>query len=192
MGKIYREKQRKLSKKKDADRELLAKYEKVVELTHSHIEECESLEKKRFTERNQSNKNELMNGAATKKSLYIDPNETELEDIDSVEVTQALQAFEEKNAQIDDVVDDIQEDVYVLKGLAKDMNEEVDRQNIMLDEVNNKVQKNLDHTKKINKKMKGILKKVRGGDRFIVDLILIIVVLAIVGAVVNQVVKVAK
>eukprot|EP00003_Mantamonas_plastica_P025843 TRINITY_DN514_c0_g1_i5.p1 TRINITY_DN514_c0_g1~~TRINITY_DN514_c0_g1_i5.p1 ORF type:complete len:134 (-),score=67.61 TRINITY_DN514_c0_g1_i5:125-526(-) len=133
-----------------------------------------------------------MNGAATKKSLYIDPNETELEDIDSVEVTQALQAFEEKNAQIDDVVDDIQEDVYVLKGLAKDMNEEVDRQNIMLDEVNNKVQKNLDHTKKINKKMKGILKKVRGGDRFIVDLILIIVVLAIVGAVVNQVVKVAK
>ncbi|GJP37189.1 hypothetical protein CLOM_g21625 [Closterium sp. NIES-68] len=66
-----------------------------------------------------------------------------------------------------------------LRHLAQDMNEEMDRQEPMLEAVENKVNSTTQTLKNNNKRLKEILTEVRSPRKFCIDLILILVLLGI-------------
>ena len=66
-----------------------------------------------------------------------------------------------------------------LQGMAQGMNDEITKQNKMLDEVEIAVDKTNEHMEKVQKKMNEALKKTRGGDKFCMDMVLIFIIVAV-------------
>ena len=66
-----------------------------------------------------------------------------------------------------------------LQGMAQGMNDEIQKQNKMLDEVETAVNKTNEHMKKTQEKMHETLKKTRGGDKFCMDMVLIFIIVAV-------------
>jgi TRAP-type uncharacterized transport system fused permease subunit len=65
--------------------------------------------------------------------------------------------------------------------------QELTLQTAMLNEIETKVDNSNEHLLKINRKMKKTLEKVKSGDRFVVNFILLLVLLGIVGGIYTMV-----
>lgn len=166
--------------------------QEVVDLVFKHIEECEALEKKRFTSKATDNRIELFSsmgrGFGAGGSNQVGPvsraPETELPDIETQE---GLQQLRVKDQAIDKELEQVSAGVQDLKNIALDMRDEVQMQTAMVDEITNKVDKANVHLNNLNKRMKQTLQQTRSADRFILDIILVVILLGVVGYIISMV-----
>ncbi|KAK4483156.1 hypothetical protein RD792_010336 [Penstemon davidsonii] len=84
-----------------------------------------------------------------------------------------------KNINFDSGLDVISEGLDLLKNLAKDMNEELDRQVPLVDEIETKVDKSSAELRNTNVRLKTTLTKVRSSQNFCIDIILLCIILGI-------------
>eukprot|EP00743_Colponemidia_sp_Colp-15_P007957 GILK01008618.1.p1 GENE.GILK01008618.1~~GILK01008618.1.p1 ORF type:complete len:307 (-),score=56.54 GILK01008618.1:97-951(-) len=93
----------------------------------------------------------------------------------------ALERFRDNDVIIEQELDEISRGVRHLGEIAKAINETVDKQHYMIDELDHKTERTTDHLVNINKRMKKTLEEIRAADKFIVDIVLIVIFLALVG-----------
>lgn len=190
------------SKGKEKANEQADRQQETVELVFLHIEECELLEKKRYTSKNSEARVELFAGlgnnmtptytsctaAATGSCVggAAFSRGMDLPDIDA-ETQQGLQVLDRKNEAIDQQLEVVSEGVHELKSIALHMRDEVKVQNAMVDEITHKVESASSQLGNLNKKMKKTLAQTRSADRFCLDFILVVILLAIVGYIISMV-----
>lgn len=92
---------------------------------------------------------------------------------------QGLLQIEKNQQEVDQILEMISAGIDDLQGMAQGMNDEISKQNKMLDEVETAVDKTNEHMEKVQKKMNETLKKTRGGDKFCMDMVLIFVIIAV-------------
>ncbi|KAI3634196.1 hypothetical protein MIR68_007800 [Amoeboaphelidium protococcarum] len=171
--------------------EIVKQREETVQLVLKHIEEIETMEKKRYTDKTSADRAALFDGAASAKLDFVAFDskpagkaafQTNLPDIDDdPEVGAGLQLLQENNRAIDQDLDTIRQNVGVLKEIAINMDQEIQKQNAMLDVIDTKVDKAQVHLDKVNMKMKQALDGVMKGDKFLVNCILLCVLLSLAG-----------
>ncbi|KXS20174.1 hypothetical protein M427DRAFT_94601 [Gonapodya prolifera JEL478] len=193
-------------RKKDAAAQQRASERKeIVDLVFKHIEECETLEKKRFNDKVSGERVTLMTGAGAgaitggsripasgstgpagdgnggpRSDPFLD---SDLPDIDVAEDLKMIQA---NNALIDKELDQMQVGITVLKNMAQGMGEELDKQNEMLDTIDTKVDKANEKLDNINVKMKNTLDKVMKGDRFMLNCVMLCILLSLAAFVASR------
>ena len=94
---------------------------------------------------------------------------------------QFIQESIERDKILDEKLDVIKQGVMQLGQIASDINEELDRQDVMLDEVGNKIDKVTEKLEARNKQMKKILDATGGAQRWCPLIILFIILIALVG-----------
>lgn len=157
------EKKNKENPEKEAQ---LENREELVGLVFQHIKEVEALNNRKHGD------SAFMGGSENK-----DPTITELPNIDD----EGFQLLRRNDAIIDKHLDDISETVGTLKELAHEMGKEADLQGVMMDNLDSKVDKVNDQLENLNTRLRKALESVRKGDRFIIDIILLCVLLGIGG-----------
>ncbi|KNE71559.1 hypothetical protein AMAG_15768 [Allomyces macrogynus ATCC 38327] len=179
------------------------------------FKECENLDKARFNDKMAADRVNLFSGGSTpgaspsklnfgqfNKTGAVNPSSAlgggalggsptsnapaELPDI---EVAEDLALIRQRNLDIDQELDEIGAGVQVLKQIAIQMGEEVDKQNEMLDKIDTKVDKAQEHLVSVNMKMKEALDGVMKGDKFLVNCVLLCVLLALIAYIASQLVK---
>jgi len=140
--------------------------EEIVGIVFDHIEECKQLDQKRHGD-----------SAFASKGPSKDPLITELPDIDDA----GFQMLRKNDKVIDDMLDNVAAGVTELKEMASEMGKEAEQQGVMLDDLDIKVDKVNDQLENINIRLRKALEGVRKGDRFIVDIILLCVLLGLIG-----------
>mmetsp|Transcript_13345 Transcript_13345/g.35028 ORF Transcript_13345/g.35028 Transcript_13345/m.35028 type:complete len:132 (-) Transcript_13345:378-773(-) len=105
--------------------------------------------------------------------------ETDLKQIDDPEVSSGLMELKQRDQEIDDQLDLISKGVARLKGIAIDIKEETKLQNVMTDEITEKVDNATENLQQLNGKMKEILKKAGGASRIIVYIVLFVVLVGV-------------
>ncbi|KAJ3379180.1 hypothetical protein HDU84_006979 [Entophlyctis sp. JEL0112] len=173
------------AKKNYKDEEKLkrvAEHKEVLELTIAHIEELDSLEKRRFNEGRAMDRADLMAGATTPVrgisgmsptgytgnyggNYEKDPFSSELPDID---VEDDFKHMNEKNKAIDADLEVIGQGVQKLKELAQNMGNELDRQDDDLDEIQKAANNVLDHLDNVNLQMRKAVDGMMTGDKFMI------------------------
>jgi len=141
--------------------------EELVGLVFSHIKEVESLNNRKHGDTS------FGSGSSENK----DPTITELPNIDD----EGFQLLRRNDAKIDAELDEISGHVGTLKEIALEMGKEANNQSIMLDNLDKKVDDVNDQLENLNTRMRKALESVRKGDRFIIDIILLCILLGIVG-----------
>eukprot|EP01114_Cavostelium_apophysatum_P007618 TRINITY_DN1975_c0_g1_i2.p1 TRINITY_DN1975_c0_g1~~TRINITY_DN1975_c0_g1_i2.p1 ORF type:complete len:277 (-),score=68.62 TRINITY_DN1975_c0_g1_i2:35-865(-) len=149
----------------------------IVDLCFKHIAECRHLEKTGHG----ANQNAFFDGYTNKDEKAV----TSLPDIDDAD----FQVLRQKDAQIDAQLVLVGEGVTVLREMAQEMGKEIELQGVMLGELEHKVDKTNAELNNLNKRLKKTLEKVRKGDRFCLDILLLIIILAIGGYIYNIVRK---
>jgi len=84
----------------------------------------------------------------------------------------------QRDKALDDDLDMISTGVGRLKNIALDMKEEIQLQNVMIDEVDQKIDAATDHLIELNKKVKKAFDDAGGATRFIANGIILILVIA--------------
>lgn len=92
---------------------------------------------------------------------------------------QGLLQIEQNQQEVNQILEMISSGIDDLQGMAQGMNDEIQKQNKMLDEVETAVNKTNEHMKKTQEKMHETLKKTRGGDKFCMDMVLIFIIVAV-------------
>lgn len=109
-----------------------------------------------------------------------------------IELTQQqhlqLEQIDKRDQEFDKQLDEIGEGIQDLSEIALMQNEEVRRQNIMLENVGNKIDGAQEHITNINSKMKETLDQVRGADKICVDIMCIVMMVGL-AAVLYQLIK---
>lgn len=103
----------------------------------------------------------------------------------TAEVTHFREEYEMRKMKQDEGLDIISEGLDTLKNLARDMNEELDRQVPLLDEIDTKVDKATMDIKSNNLRLKENINKIRSSSNFFIDIILICILLGIVAYLYN-------
>ncbi|XP_047944908.1 syntaxin-71-like [Salvia hispanica] len=98
---------------------------------------------------------------------------------ESEESSQFRQEYEMRKKKQDQGLEVISEGLDTLKNLAKDMNEELDRQVPLVDEIDTKVDKASSDLRHTNVRLKETLTRVRSSRNFCIDIVLIIILLGI-------------
>jgi t-SNARE complex subunit (syntaxin) len=89
--------------------------------------------------------------------------------------SQQIQQLEERDADFDRQLDEIGEGIQDLSEIAALQGEEVKRQSVMLDNVNNKMDKVNERMTNVNQKMKDTLEEVgRAGDKMCIDIMCVV------------------
>jgi len=148
--------------------------EELVGLVFQHIKEVESLNNRKH--------GDSSFGSQTESS---DPTITELPNIDD----EGFQLLRRNDAIIDKHLEDISGSVGVLKEMAIEMGKEAELQGVMLDKLGDKVDVVNDQLESLNTRLRKALESVRKGDRFIIDIILLCVLLGIAGYIYSLVKK---
>lgn len=86
-----------------------------------------------------------------------------------------------KNEMIDQGLEDLSQGVKRLGEMARGMNEEIQKQNIQLAEVEEKIEINAEKMATLNSKLKNTLERVGGTQRLIVLIILLILIVIVIG-----------
>ncbi|KAG7013902.1 Syntaxin-71, partial [Cucurbita argyrosperma subsp. argyrosperma] len=97
----------------------------------------------------------------------------------SEESSQFRQEYDMRKMKQDEGLDVISEGLDMLKNLAHDMNEELDRQVPLIDEIDSKVDKVTNEMKNTNVRLKQTLNEVRSSQNFCIDIILLCIILGI-------------
>lgn len=113
-----------------------------------------------------------------------DPFEDESSDFhfDDDHLQEMLQQFRHKEGQIDVGLDELSAGVQRLGEMALQLNNELQSQDIALNEVDNRIHRNLEQLESTNEKLKKTLEKVGGGERIIIIIVLMILAIVIIGA----------
>jgi len=157
---------KKKNKENPEKEQQIEKREEIVNLVFDHIEEIKQLDQKRHSQ-----------GSAFAQKKTTDPLITELPDIDDA----GFQLMRKNDQVIDGLLDNVADGVNVLKEMATEMGKEAEVQGVMLDNLEVKVDKVNDDLENINIRLRKALESVRKGDRFIVDIILLCVLLGLIG-----------
>jgi predicted nucleic acid-binding Zn-ribbon protein len=181
LNNLQKTEQEKIEKKKMKGKEIDPKVEEgvkikaeIVELCYKHIEECKNLERSGLGQT-------TINFEGSVKVDGSKPLLTELPDIDD----EGFQLLRKTDMEIDQKLDQVGEGVQVLKNMATEMGKEVELQTVMISELDHKVDKVNVQLENLNKRLKKALTSVRKADRFIIDFILLVVLLALVGYIYN-------
>ncbi|RAL46096.1 unnamed protein product [Cuscuta campestris] len=121
-------------------------------------------------------------GASTSfKNIKIDSDGHLNDDFfqQSEESSQFRNEYEMRKRKQDQGLDVISEGLDTLKNLARDMNEELDRQVPLVDEIETKVDKASSDLKNTNVRLKETITKVRSTQNFCIDIILLCIILGI-------------
>jgi len=161
----------KIEKKKKKNKTVDEKFEReteareeIVKLIYSHIDECKHLERTAF------GNTDTFEGSS--QSAVV----SELPDIPDDE---GFQLLKKNNLIIDKKLDQVSEGVGVLRNMAEEMGKEIEMQTVMINEVTKKMDDTQATLDNLNRRLRNTLEKVRKADRFCIDIILLIVVLAI-------------
>lgn len=141
--------------------------EEIVGTVFDHIEEVKQLDQKRHGDSAFSSK-----GGAPK-----DPLITSLPDIDDA----GFQLLRKNDQVIDGMLDNVAAGVNDLREIATEMGKEAETQGVMLENLEVRVDKVNDELENINLRLRKALENVRKGDRFIVDIILLCILLGLCG-----------
>jgi len=194
---LEQDKKRKM-KQKLTESELKIRQEQI-DLAYKHIEECEQLEKRRYTQQPappSQKKADLFSksrikstpaastaassfGGDVPSSSSADYHPATHSDLPPLEVEAQIQQLKERDKKIDEGLEDISKGVGRLKNIAQGIDEELTLQSEMLNVIETKVDAANEQLLTLNRKMKDTLKKVKGADRFIVNFILLMIVLGI-------------
>eukprot|EP01111_Echinosteliopsis_oligospora_P002336 TRINITY_DN1343_c0_g1_i1.p1 TRINITY_DN1343_c0_g1~~TRINITY_DN1343_c0_g1_i1.p1 ORF type:complete len:265 (-),score=87.82 TRINITY_DN1343_c0_g1_i1:101-895(-) len=178
LDKLQKEEESKFRKKNKENPEKEQKIEtrqEVVELAFKHMKECEALDKRRFGD------TAFMGGDDGAR----DPVISELPDIDD----EGFQQLRVNDKIIDHQLDQISVGVGRLKEIGLEMGKEVELQGQMLDNLDEHVEKVNVQLENINIRLRKTLDSIRKGDRFIVDIILLCLILGIGGYIYKMVKK---
>ncbi|XP_049378840.1 syntaxin-71-like [Solanum stenotomum] len=93
--------------------------------------------------------------------------------------------YEMRKMKQDEGLDVISEGLDTLKNLARDMNEELDRQVPLMDEIDTKVDKATTALKNNNVRLKDNINKIRSSKNFFIDIILLCILLGIMAYLYN-------
>jgi len=96
-----------------------------------------------------------------------------------------LQQIETRDKEFDQELDEIGEGIKDLNEIAQMQNEEVQRQNIMLNNVEEKIDQAAEHIVTVNEKMKETLNQVRAADKICVDIMCILVMFGLAGVAIH-------
>ena len=87
-----------------------------------------------------------------------------------------VQQLQDRDREFDNQLDEIGEGIQDLAEIAEMQGEEVKRQNVMLDNLNDKIENVQDHMTNVNSKMKETLDEVgRSSDKLCVDIMCIMI-----------------
>lgn len=95
------------------------------------------------------------------------------------ESNQFRQEYETRKHKQDQGLDTISEGLATLKNMAHDINEELDRQEPLIDEIDTKVEKATSDLRNTNVRLKDTVTKLRSSRNFCIDIILLCVILGI-------------
>jgi peptidoglycan hydrolase CwlO-like protein len=113
----------------------------------------------------------LTNSQGNSKAWQSGPSGTALTGSQQVQ----LQQIRDRDAEFDQDLDQIGEGIQDLHELAQRQGEEVQRQNVMLNQVGNKIDNAHEHMVNVNAKMKDTLNEVgRSSDKLCVDIMCIV------------------
>ncbi|XP_024012786.1 syntaxin-73 [Eutrema salsugineum] len=103
------------------------------------------------------------------------------------ESDQFKQEFEMRRIKQDQGLDFIAEGLDTLKNMAQDINEELDRQEPLMDEIDTKIDKAATDLKSTNVRLKDTVTKMRSSRNFCLDIILLCILLGIATFIYNSV-----
>jgi len=149
--------------------------EEVVGTVFDHIEEVKLLDQKRHGD----------SAFSSRPGAPKDPLITSLPDIDDA----GFQLLRKNDQVIDSMLDNVAAGVNELKEIATEMGKEANRQTGMLDDLDSKVDRVNIQLENINIRLRKALDNVRKGDRFIVDIILLCILLGLCGYIYSVVKK---
>ena len=92
---------------------------------------------------------------------------------------QQLSIIQSKDEEFDIQLETIGEGLQDLSEIAKMQNEEVRRQNAMLETVGSKIIEANDHITNVNQRMKETLAEVRGADKICVDIMCVVLIIGL-------------
>lgn len=127
-----------------------------MELCKQHIEECESLEKRKQFDSHTADRVELLGSNGNTNGNYYSATSPRADDpfthsdLPDIDVEEDFKAIKNRNKEIDQDMDDLGAGVSKLKELALDMGTELDKQNEAMDRIDIKVESALDHVDNIN------------------------------------------
>jgi syntaxin of plants SYP7 len=134
----------------------------VVDNVFKHVEECEALEKKRYSRPDSKDDRASLMVSSGRSSIKAPKNatETSLAPIDE-DAAAGLAMLQKQDQQLDETLTTIGLGVQRLGKIAIDMQEEVKTQSVMISEIDEKVEKATTHLQGLNVKVKDALEKVR-------------------------------
>jgi hypothetical protein len=185
LSRVQAEHSKKVTKKskKDGlsaeDQEYLERQKEIVELTFQHISEVEKMEKRmHYTEG-------ILDDSSDQEAAPAS-----LPDIDDDgEIGQRFAMLKQRDQQIDQGLEEVSKGVAVLKQMATEMGSEVEVQGAIMQEIDQKVDKNQAKLDNLNKRLKKTLESTRSGNRFAIDFICCLVMMALAGVLANSILK---
>jgi hypothetical protein len=200
LDRVTRAKDKDKKKRKPEEEEELTHQKESVDLIFKHLDEVDKLEKRRFQKKESAARTELFKGFTPRsptssnasspsgggvggggggggrdKADRIVPEST-LPDID---VEAGLQKWAERDQQMDVMLTQIGQGVSVLKDMATEMGQELDKQAIMIEEIEAKVIKADVSLKVLDKRLSQALSKTPTSEKACVYIILLVVVLGL-------------
>jgi len=176
---IQQTQQTKLEKKKAKGKQVAPDLEReveyraqIVELSFKHIEECKNLERAGYK-----------GGAMVDDSDAPKPTITSLPDIDNDD----FKELRNQDKIIDQKLEKVQEGVKILGEMANQFGREIEMQEILIAENNKQADKTNAQLENLNSRLKKTLNGIRSCDRFVLDFVLIVVVLALILYIYNMV-----
>jgi len=186
LEKIQQKTAKKYSKKKnlsDEQQSTLDKQKAVVELTWQLIKECHNLEQFRGGERanvydsdedslyGEDERSDGLPGGVTSKKIVVA--------LPSVPGDQKFEELHIQDENINKGLEEIEKGLQVLLEYAKGFQEEIERQDELINTMDYKTDHALESLNNVNKQLKSALEKVRKGRSFCCDLILFLILVGV-------------
>ena len=97
-----------------------------------------------------------------------------------------MQQIQKRDKEFDQELDTIGEGISDLAEIAAMQNEEVNRQGVMLENMENRIDNVADHLITVNQKMKDTLNEVRAADKICVDIMCILMMVGLAAVLYNM------
>jgi hypothetical protein len=108
-------------------------------------------------------------------------------DLPDIATREMLQQMVNNDEQIDQNLDDISRGLEEVMAMGKEMNTQLDIQDVMLNDLEKTIDKGTDELLSINRKLKKSLSEIRGGDKVCMDMICLVLMLAVGGYLYNMI-----